>query len=140
MSRPFSDEGKDWFMDFLRRHKFSNIIDTDSYDRYQHWDIEGEFKGEKVLFELKSRDFPSYKYGDVTIDYSKVQHLEESGCRGVIVYFWSDRWCMIDLKTHPYTIIRQMTRSNTRFGGARMIERPWAVWSLDKIRLLDYGD
>ena len=55
--RPFDqmDEGKIWFISFLENRGFEDIIDTDTLSQFTHWDIEGTYKGEKYIFELKKQ-------------------------------------------------------------------------------------
>lgn len=45
--RPFNemDEGKCWFISWLKGKGFEDIIDTDTLSQFTHWDVEATYKG-----------------------------------------------------------------------------------------------
>lgn len=137
--RPFSsrDEGKDWFIKILRNKGFK-VVDTDYYRRTFPWDIEAEKDGKICLFELKNRDFPSTKYGDVTIEESKVRRMLVTPFRCFLVYFFEDRWTLIDLRETPYSTIVKKHPKTTRFQDDDTITTTWARWDINNIRMLHY--
>ena len=90
--RPFDqmDEGKIWFISFLEDRGFTDIIDTDTLSQFTHWDIEGTYRGERYIFELKNRTHPSSKYGDTAINRDKYEYLIHSPYKAILVTFFTD--------------------------------------------------
>ena len=72
------DEGKKWFICWLKHNNFKDITDTDSISQFCHWDVEAKYENEKYIFELKNRTFESTKYNDTAINYDKYEHLLNS--------------------------------------------------------------
>ena len=139
--RPFSDlsEGKGWFITWLRKHHFEDVIDTDTIDKYCHWDIEATYKGQRYAFELKNRTFASYTFGDAAVNYDKYQYLLDCPYKSVFVTFWTDCFIMIDVKNCPpdEDITRECPHQ-TRFQDHRLINKKMASWKIQNMRLLDY--
>lgn len=135
--RPFSslDEGKDWMMRLLQKKGFCDIRET---SQYEHWDIEATYKGEKYIFELKNRDFYSWKYDDVILEVEKIRHMTETPYKAIFVNFWIDKWCMIDLRKKRYEVVYRNHRATTRFGNSREIRTAQATWT--DIKKFDYYD
>ena len=78
--RPFNDtingdEGKKWFICWLKENNFTDITDTDTISKFCHYDLEATLNSVKYCFELKNRTFPSYKYGDVLLSGEKYDYL-----------------------------------------------------------------
>ncbi len=136
--RPFSNtsEGKEFLMDLLRTNGFNNVVET---TRYEHWDIEGEYGGEKWFFELKNRDFTSDRYGDVAINYDKYINLKNTEGRAILVYFWLDCWIMLDIKSlTPSRIFTNKTTRTTRFDDRSIIDKKWVSWDLKDMKIMRY--
>ena len=140
--RPFklSDEGKKWFIDYLSKHKFTDIIDTDTLSQFTHWDITANYKGISVCFELKNRDCYSWEYGDTEINKHKYQHLLSSPYEKVIlVTFFKDKWCMINLKTTPptreYSKVAIIAHNWNKGKGLK----EFVNWDLKNIQLMEYN-
>lgn len=133
--RPFSylDEGKQWLMGLLQRKGFYDIQET---SQYAHWDIEAKYKGKQWIFELKNRNFSSLMYGDVILEVDKVRHMTETPYRAIFVNFWTDKWCMIDVRTVPYEVEYRNHQKTTRFEDTRVIRTAQATWR--DIKKLDY--
>ena len=133
--RPFSalDEGKCWIMRLLGENGFYDIRET---SQFAHWDVEATYKGERYIFELKNRDFPSWKYGDAILEVEKVRHMTETPYKAIFINFWTDKWCMIDVRTLPYDVEYRNHQATTRFGNSRVIRTPQATWR--NIKKLDY--
>lgn len=139
--RPFNDlsEGKEWFISWLRKHQFKDIIDTDSISRYYHWDLEATYKDERYCFELKNRTFPSSQFSDTAINKYKYEYLRDCGHRGVLVTFWNDCFCLIDVQRLPPDgeIIRECPRQ-TRFQDHRLYDNHMVKWDIQNLKLLQY--
>lgn len=141
MMRPFSDlsEGKDWFISWLKKHHFVDIVDTDMISQYYHWDIEAKLNGHKYVFELKNRTFPSYQFNDTTINKYKYEYLKDSGYISILVTFWDDVWCMIDVNhRQPDEFITRECHRQTRFSDKRLYDNQMARWNIRNMKLLDY--
>lgn len=122
----------------LEDHHFQHITDTDSKDRYTHWDIEAEKDGKKYVFELKNRDFSSSVYGDVVINLDKYNYLKNSGFKAVLVTFFEDCWVMIDLEVPYDEEITRIAPRQTRFSDHRLIEKKMVSWTLKGKKVLSY--
>lgn len=140
--RPFSDtidgnEGTIWFINYLTRKGFKDLHKTDKYCR---WDVEGYYKDEKWCFELKNRSFPSFTYGDVFLNKDKYDYLvNECPYKTVLVTFFTDVWCMINLKLKsPQEIIHQKCKHQTVFDDHRVIDKEIVKWYIDDLKMIDY--
>ena len=139
--RPFDqmDEGKIWFISFLEDRGFEDIIDTDTLSQFTHWDIEGTYRGERYIFELKNRAHPSTKYGDTAINRDKYEFLIHSPYKAILVTFFTDCWCMIDVKSrYPDEDIVRYCQHQTRFPDHQIIRKKMVRWKLQNMKLLDY--
>lgn len=139
--RPFNElsEGKEWFISWLRSHHFTDITDTDMVNIYCHWDIEGTYKGERYVFELKNRSFHSTKYNDTAINYDKYRNLLDCSYHSVLVTFWTDRWMMIDIKScEPDYNLNRLCPHHTRFQDHTTINKKLVSWTIQNKILLDY--
>ena len=133
------DEGKCWFISWLKEKGFEDIIDTDTLSQFTHWDVEATYKGEKFCFELKNRTHPSTKYGDTAINGDKYEHLINSPYKAILVTFFTDYWCMIDVKrVEPDSRFHRMCPHQTRFQDHHLMKKEMVSWSIQKIKLLKY--
>lgn len=135
-------EGKEWLMDLLKSKGFYDILDTDTISPYYHWDIEATSpKGERYVFELKNRTFSSDTFGDASLSKEKYERLKECPYKAVYVCFWTDFWCMIDIKSHPPEgFIERTSSRTTRFEDRSTWRHPLATWDIQKIHILDYDE
>ena len=139
--RPFNelDEGKIYFISWLRDRGFEDIIDTDTLSQFTHWDIEGTYKGDKFIFELKNRTHLSTKYGDTTINKDKYEYLIHSPYKVILVTFFTDCWCMIDVKSKkPDSFFHRMCPHQTRFQDHHLMKKEMVSWSIQYRNLLKY--
>lgn len=139
--RPFNDlsEGKGFLISLLKSHQFTDIIDTDIISQYTHWDLEATHKGERYVFELKNRTFPSTKYNDTAINYDKYKYLLDCPYHSVLVTFWTDCWCMIDIKScKPDSDINRVCPHQTRFRDHTLINKHMVAWNIQNKILLQY--
>ena len=139
--RPFNElsEGKDWFINWLKNHHFTDIVDTDTISRYYHWDIEATLNGERYAFELKNRTFPSYQFGDAAVNYDKYEYLLNCPHRAIFVTFWTDCFIMIDVKNcHPDEDITRQCPYQTRFPDHQIISKKMVRWKIQNMKLLKY--
>lgn len=139
--RPFNEisEGKAFFINWLERHHFTDIVDTDTISRYYHWDVEATLGGQRYVFELKNRTFPSSLYGDAAVNYDKYEYLLNCPYKAVFVTFWTDCFIMIDVKNCPpdETIDRRCPHQ-TRFPDHHIINKRLVKWNIQDRILLDY--
>ena len=139
--RPFSDlsEGKDWFINWLKNHHFTDIVDTDTISIYYHWDLEATLGGQRHAFALKNRSFPSYHFGDAAVNYDKYEYLLNCPYKAVFVTFWTDCFIMIDVKNCPpdEDIVRYC-QHQTRFPDHQIIRKKMVRWKLQNMKLLNY--
>ncbi len=136
--RPFKDlsEGKEWFSSWLIKKGFRDVKET---DQYCHWDLEGTYKGQKCLFELKNRTFLSWTYGDVFLNKDKYDWLREQPEKMILVMFWTDKFVMLNLKTKtPDEVTYENCKRQTRFSDQRVVRKQVVKWNLDGLKLLDY--
>lgn len=139
--RPFSDlsDGKEWFINWLKNHHFTDIVDTDTISIYCHWDVEAKYGNCKYVFELKNRTFESTKYNDTAINYDKYEHLLNSPYRAVLVTFWTDKWMMVDVKVNqPDNTFIKRCSHQTRFADHTMINKKMVSWNIRNKKLLQY--
>ena len=139
--RPFSDlsDGREWFISWLRKHNFTDIVDTDTISIYCHWDVEAKYGNCKYIFELKNRTFESTKYNDTAINYDKYEHLLNSPYRAVLVTFWTDKWMMVDVKVNePDNTFIKRCSHQTRFADHTMINKKMVSWNIRNKKLLQY--
>ena len=139
--RPFSDlsDGREWFISWLRKHNFTDIVDTDTISIYCHWDVEAKYGNCKYIFELKNRTFESTKYNDTAINYDKYEHLLNSPYRAVLVTFWTDKWMMVDVKVNqPDNTFIKRCSHQTRFADHTMINKKMVSWTIRNKKLLQY--
>ena len=139
--RPFSDlsDGREWFISWLRKHNFTDIVDTDTISIYCHWDVEAKYGNCKYIFELKNRTFESTKYNDTAINYDKYEHLLNSPYRAVLVTFWTDKWMMVDVKVNePDNTFIKRCAHQTRFADHTMINKKMVSWNIRNKKLLQY--
>ena len=139
--RPFNelDEGKIYFISWLRDRGFTDIIDTDTLSQFTHWDVEGTYKGEKFIFELKNRTHLSTKYGDTAINKDKYEYLIHSPYKAILVTFFTDCWCMVDVKSKkPDSFFHRMCPYQTRFQDHRLMKKEMVSWSIHNMKMLDY--
>ncbi len=141
MNRPFSElsEGRDWFISWLKKHNFTDIVDTDTISIYYHWDLEATLNGKRYVFELKNRSFLSWTYGDVFLNKDKYDWLREQPEKVILVMFWTDKFVMLDLKTKtPDEVTYENCKRQTRFSDQRTVRKQVVKWYLDGLKLLDY--
>ena len=139
--RPFDEisEGKEWFISWLRKHNFTNIVDTDTISRYYHWDLEATLGGQRYAFELKNRTFPSYHFGDAAVNYDKYEYLLNCPYKAVFVTFWTDCFIMIDVKSrYPDSFFYKMCPHQTRFQDHHLMKKEMVSWSIQNMKLLKY--
>lgn len=139
--RPFNelDEGKKWFISWLNNNNFTDIIDTDSISQYCHWDVEAKYGNEKYIFELKNRTHPSTKYGDTAINRDKYEYLIHSPYKAILITFFTDCWCMIDVKSrYPDSFFYKMCPHQTRFQDHHLMKKEMVSWSIQNMKLLKY--
>ena len=139
--RPFdcNSEGKIWFISFLEDRGFEDIIDTDTLSQFTHWDVEGTYKGERYIFELKNRTHPSTKYGDTAINKDKYEYLIHSPYKAILITFFTDCWCMIDVKSrYPDSFFHRMCPHQTRFQDHHLMKKEMVSWSIQNMKMLDY--
>ena len=142
--RPFNDtingdEGKKWFICWLKHNNFKDIKDTDTISKFCHYDIEATYGNYKYVFELKNRTFPSYKYGDVLLSGEKYDYLNNIDARTILVTFYTDKFVMIDIKKRkPDEITTQKCKKHTVFSDNRVIEKKVVKWFINNLNLLDY--
>lgn len=139
--KPFSelDEGKKWFISWLNNNNFTDIIDTDSISQFCHWDVEAKYGNCKYIFELKNRAHPSTKYGDTAINRDKYDYLIHSPYKAILVTFFTDCWCMIDVKSrYPDSFFYKMCPHQTRFQDHHLMKKEMVSWSIQNMKMLDY--
>ena len=139
--RPFNElsEGKDWFINWLKNHHFTDIVDTDTISRYYHWDVEATLNGERYAFELKNRTFPSYQFEDAAVNYDKYEYLLDCPHKAIFVTFWTDCFIMIDVKNcHPDEDIIRQCPHQTRFPDHQIISKKMVRWKIQNMKLLKY--
>ena len=139
--RPFDEisEGKAFFINWLEQHHFTDIVDTDTISRYYHWDIEATLNGERYVFELKNRTFPSSRYGDAAVNYDKYEHLLNCPYKAVFVTFWTDCFIMIDVKSrYPDSFFYKMCPHQTRFQDHHLMNKEMVSLSIQNMKLLKY--
>ena len=139
--RPFSDlsDGREWFISWLRKHNFTDIVDTDTISIYCHWDVEAKYGNCKYIFELKNRTFESTKYNDTAINYDKYEHLLNSPYRAVLVTFWTDKWMMVDVKVNqPDNTFIKRCSHQTRFADHTLVNKKLVSWNIRNKKLLQY--
>ena len=139
--RPFNElsEGKEWFISWLKKHNFTDIVDTDTISIYYHWDLEATLNGVKYAFELKNRTFPSYHFGDAAVNYDKYEYLLNCPYKAVFVTFWTDCFIMIDVKhCPPDETIDRRCQHQTRFPDHHIINKRLVKWNIQDRILLDY--
>ena len=139
--RPFDEisEGKVFFINWLERHNFTDIVDTDTISRYYHWDVEATLNGERYAFELKNRTFPSSRYGDAAVNYDKYEYLLNCPYKAVFVTFWTDCFIMIDVKSrYPDSFFYKMCPHQTRFQDHHLMKKEMVSWSIQNMKLLKY--
>lgn len=142
--RPFSDsiqgdEGKIYFISWLKRNGFTDIVDTDTLSQFTHWDIEATYQGERLIFELKNRNHLSTKYQDTVINKDKYDHLMSSPHKAILVTFFTDCWCMIDIKSRkPDSFFHRMCPHQTRFQDHHLIKKEMVSWSIHNMKTLSY--
>lgn len=142
--RPFNDtingdEGKKWFICWLKENNFTDIKDTDTISQFCHYDIEATYGNCKYVFELKNRTFPSYKYGDVLLSKEKYDYLNNIDARAVLVTFYTDKFVLIDIKKRkPDEITTQKCKKQTVFSDNRVIEKKVIKYYTKNLILLDY--
>lgn len=139
--RPFSDlsDGREWFISWLRKHNFTDIVDTDTISIYCHWDVEAKYGNCKYIFELKNRTFESTKYNDTAINYDKYEHLLNSPYRAVLVTFWTDKWMMVDVKVNqPDNTFIKRCSHQTRFADHTLVNKKMVSWNIRNKKLLQY--
>ena len=139
--RPFNelDEGKKWFICWLKHNNFTDIIDTDSISQYYHWDVEAKYGEDRYIFELKNRTFESTKYNDTAINYDKYEHLIHSPYKAILVTFFTDCWCMIDVKSKkPDSFFYKMCPHQTRFQDHHLMKKEMVSWKIQNMKMLDY--
>lgn len=139
--RPFSDlsDGREWFIRWLSNHHFTDIVDTDTISIYYHWDVEATLNGERYAFELKNRTHPSSKYGDTAINKDKYEYLIHSPYKAILVTFFTDGWCMIDVKSrYPDSFFHKMCPHQTRFQDHHLMKKEMVSWSIQNMKLLKY--
>ena len=133
------DEGTIYFISWLRDKGFTDIIDTDTLSQFTHWDIEGTYKGEKFIFELKNRTHKSTKYGDTAINKDKYDYLIHSPYKAILVTFFTDCWCMVDVKSKkPDSFFHRMCPHQTRFQDHHLMKKEMVSWSIYNMKMLDY--
>lgn len=126
-------------MRVLRKDGFDHIVDMDNIDRYSHYDMEAWKNGEKYLFELKNRSFPSTRFDDITLSDDRYDYLRNSPHRAFLVYFWTDRWTIVDIKRfRPTDRIVRTNHRTTRKGNYSDFRHTLVSWDLRHFRLLDY--
>ena len=138
MNRPFEDlsEGTEWFSSWLIKNGFRDVQKT---DQYCHWDLEGTYRGQRYLFELKNRTFLSWTYGDVFLNKDKYDWLREQPEKAILVMFWTDKFVMLNLKTKtPDEVTYENCKRQTRFSDQRVVRKQVVKWNLDGLKLLDY--
>lgn len=142
--RPFNDsiqgdEGKKWFICWLKHNNFTDIIDTDTISKFCHYDIEAKYGENRYIFELKNRTFPSNKYGDVLLSGEKYDYLNNIDARVILVTFYTDKFVLIDIKKRkPDEITTQKCKKQTVFSDRRVIEKKVVKWFINNLILLDY--
>ena len=142
--RPFNDtingdEGKKWFICWLKENNFTDITDTDTISKFCHYDLEATLNGEKYVFELKNRTFPSYKYGDVLLSQEKYDYLNNINTRAILVTFYTDKFVLIDIKKRkPDEITTKKCKKQTVFSDNRVIEKKVVKYYTKNLILLDY--
>ena len=139
--RPFDEisEGKDWFINWLKKHNFTDIVDTDTISIYYHWDLEATLGGQRYAFELKNRTFPSYHFGDAAVNYDKYEYLLDCPYKAVFVTFWTDCFIMIDVKSrYPDSFFYKMCPHQTRFQDHHLMKKEMVSWSIQNMKLLKY--
>ena len=139
--RPFSDlsDGREWFISWLRKHNFTDIVDTDTISIYCHWDVEAKYGNCKYIFELKNRTFESTKFDDTAINYDKYEHLLNSPYRAVLVTFWTDCWLMLDIKVNkPDNTFIKRCAHQTRFSDHTLVNKKLVSWNIRNKKLLQY--
>ena len=133
------DEGKIYFISWLRDKGFTDIIDTDTLSQFTHWDVEGTYKGERFIFELKNRTHLSTKYGDTAINKDKYEYLIHSPYKAILVTFFTDCWCMVDVKSKkPDSFFHRMCPHQTRFQDHHLMKKEMVSWSIHNMKMLDY--
>lgn len=90
-------QSKNLLISILHCNGYTNIIDTDVNNQYEHWDVEAEKNGEKYLFECKSRRFEHTKYGDNCVEklkYTTIKNAIERGYakKGFAISFFTDNY------------------------------------------------
>lgn len=132
----FLSEGREWFKKLLESKGFQDVQET---PRYCRWDVEGYYGGEKWCFELKNRSFDSGRFGDVAVNKDKYDYLLGLPHRVVLVEFFTDRWCLIDVKNRrpDDVIIRECPRT-TRFEDRTLRDNSMVIWKTKNMFMLDY--
>ena len=144
--RPFQSdvegvEGKEWFISWLKKHHFKDVIDTDTISKYYHWDVEATLNGRRYAFELKNRNHKSSWRWDTVINKYKYDYLVDCPYTSVLVTFFEDCFVLIDVKMRPPDgyIIRECARQ-TWFQDKTLYDNKMARWDIQNMRLLSYNE
>lgn len=92
---------KNLLISILTHNGYTNIIDTDINNKYEHWDVEATKNGKKYLFECKSRRFEHTKYGDNCVEQLKYEKMNEAienryAYKAFVISFFSDNYVAIN--------------------------------------------
>lgn len=135
-------ESIDYVIRFLEALGFTDIQQTQQENKYLHYDIRANYKGRKCEFELKRRNFPSHKYGDVIIEDYKYNNLfqdllSERADKCYIVTLFEDYLCINNIEDEIPIFQDRYAAHTTEFENRDIIRHKYATFKLGK--LYDYG-
>lgn len=143
MERPFSSEteGKEWFISWLKKHRFQDILDTDVISEYYHWDVEATLNGRRYAFELKNRNHKSSWSFDTVVNKYKYDYLVDCPYESVLVTFFEDCFVLIRVKNRPPDnyIVKECSR-HTWFKDKTLFDNKMARWDIQNMHLLSYNE
>lgn len=135
-------ESIDWFVNRLQSKGWTKISSTQAYDKFSYYDVEAEYNGKRVRFELKRRNFNSDKFGDCMCEYSKYRKFLlgiELGefSKGYLVSLFEDKMVLSDI-TRPRSIMFKDCPSTTEFENNNYIEKKTVHYGQEIIK--DYEE
>lgn len=117
----------DYFVKRLESKGFTNVNPTQSENQYSYYDIESEYRGVKIRWELKRRNYLSTKFGDSICERYKFESFVD-GIRngefdkGYLVSFFDDILTIDDI-TKPCDVDFIYANKTTEFANRNVVEK-----------------
>lgn len=135
--RPFTDEGKDWFINLLKTNGFGDV--RPAGNKFSAYDVIGDKKGELFAFELVSRDVTSTTYDSILLDEKKYIKLKKIPYHSILVVFFIDKFYLINLKTRrPDSITTQLCKKTTKFANTDYVKKVVVKFDINKLKSVSY--